>query len=168
MTVALLMTRSTGAQTFSRPRGRVHFSTVNTFLLNQVLLQLPGLPDDTPRYVKPVGSAQVRYFEWLENNTHIVYPIIAIAVVALIAFGIISAWRTEDIDGLKKAEMKREIIRLLRREVYGMTAVRLAQTLDIPGGRMLKLLEEMAEANIVESRTDTSRVTTWRMKGLVA
>lgn len=168
MTVALLMTRSTGFETFSRHAGRVHFSTVNAFLLNNLLRQLPDLPGDPPRYVKPVGSASVRYIEWLENNSHVVYPIIAVAVVALIAFGIISAWRSEDIDGLKKAEMKREIIRVLRREVYGMTADQLAKALEIPGTRMLKLLEEMAEANIVESRTDTQRVTTWRMKGLTA
>jgi hypothetical protein len=135
-------------------------------LIARLTLLAIDMPGDPPKYVKPVGSAQVRYFEWLENNTHVVYPMLAVTVVALIAFGIISAWRSEDIDGLKKAELKREIIRELRREVYGMTADRLAKAIDVPGGRMLKLLEEMAESNIVESRTDTSRVTTWRMKGL--
>jgi hypothetical protein len=134
--------------------------------LTVALLDLPG--DDTPKYVKPVGSASVKYFEWLENNSHVVYPLIAVAVVGLIAFGVISAWRNEDIDGLKKAELKRDIIRELRREVYGMSADRLAKLVGVPGTRMLKLLEELAEANIVESRTDTSRVTTWRIKGLVA
>ncbi len=133
------------------------------FIRAVLLIDLPG---DPPRYTKPAGSAEVRYFELLENNSHIIYPIIAVSVVALIAFGVISAWRSEDMDGLKKAEAKREIIRLLRREVYGMTADHLAKSCSVPGGRMLKLLEEMAEANIVESRTDTSRVTTWRMKGL--
>ncbi|MFO0594527.1 MAG: hypothetical protein U0228_04465 [Myxococcaceae bacterium] len=135
-------------------------------LLARLLLGLLDTPAEPHGYVKPVGSAKVRYFEDLENNTHIIYPIIAVVVVALIAFAIISAWRSEDIDGLKKAELKREIIRELRREVYGMTADRLAKAINVPGGRMLKLLEEMADANIVESRTDTSRVTTWRMKGL--
>ncbi|MBL8915549.1 MAG: hypothetical protein JNM17_32930 [Archangium sp.] len=127
---------------------------------------MPG--DDKPKYVKPVGSASVKYFEQLENNTHIVYPALAILMVALIAFGIISAWRSEDSDGLKKAEMKREIIRELRREVYGMTVNHLAKNLKEPGGKILKLLEEMAEDSIVESRTDSARVTTWRMKGLTA
>jgi hypothetical protein len=126
------------------------------------------MPGDPPKYVKPVGSASVRYFEWLENNTHVVYPALAVVLVALIAFGIISAWRTEDSDGLKKAELKREIIRELRREVYGMTANHLAKNIQVDGTKMLKLLEEMAEDNIVESRTDSSRVTTWRMKGLTA
>lgn len=131
-----------------------------------ILSQLPDLPGAEPSYVKPVGSGHVRYFEWLENNSHLIYPLLAVAVVALIAFGIIGAWRSEDIDGIQKAELKREVIRQLRREVYGLTAVRLATLLEVPGGKMLKLLEEMAEDNIVESRTDTSRVTTWRLKGL--
>ena len=135
-------------------------------LFFRAALLLIDLPGDPPRYTKPAGSASVRYFELLENNSHIIYPIIAVSVVALIAFGVISAWRTEDVDGLKKAELKREVIRLLRREVYGMTAIRLAEGVGIPPGRMLKLLDEMAEASIVESRTDTARVTTWRMKGL--
>lgn len=135
------------------------------FFIRAVLL-LPDLPGDKPRYTKPVGSAEVRYFEWLENNSHVVYPVLAVAVVGLIAFGIISAWRSEDDDGVAKAELKREIIRQLRREVYGLTAVRLATILNVPGGKMLKLLEEMAEDHIVESRTDTQRVTTWRVKGL--
>lgn len=134
----------------------------------KLLLLLLDMPGDPPKYVKPVGSAYVKYFETLENNTHIVYPALAIVMVALIAFGIISAWRTEDTDGLKKAELKREIIRELRREVYGMTVTHLAKNLQIPGGKVLKLLEEMAEDNIVESRTDTARVTTWRMKGLTS
>lgn len=153
---------------FSYLLGWVHFSAVFTALsIRAALLFLDLLgPDEPPPYAKPESSAKVRYFEWLENNTHLIYPILAVAVVALIAFGIIGAWRSEDIDGLAKAELKREIIRQLRREVYGLTAVRLATILEVPGGKMLKLLEEMAEEGMVESRTDTSRVTTWRMKGL--
>ena len=152
--------------TFSYLQGWVHFSAVFQELVIRAVLLLPELPSDQPRYTKPVGSAEVKYFELLENNSHIIYPILAVTVVALIAFGVIAAWRSEDVDGIAKAEMKREVIRQLRREVYGLTAVRLATIVDVPGGKMLKLLEEMAEANIVESRTDTARVTTWRMKGL--
>lgn len=137
-----------------------------THLLLNAALLLIELPGQERGYVKPVSSTHVRYIEWLENNTHLVYPALAILVVALVAFAIISAWRTEDIDGIQKAELKREIIRQLRRDVYGMTAVKLAEKVGIPGGKMLKLLEEMAEQNIVESRTDTARVTTWRMRGL--
>ncbi len=134
------------------------------FLL--AFIDIPGLNDGPPPYVKPTGSTQTRYLDVLENNTQVIYPLIAVVVVALIAYGIIAAWRTDDLDGVEKAELKREIIRLLRRDVYGLTADHIAKILKVPGGRLLTLLEEMSEANLVESRTDSSRVTTWRMKGL--
>lgn len=129
------------------------------------LPKLPGAGENEP-YIRPVGSMDMKYSEWFEAHTNTLYPLIAIIVVALIAWGIISAWRGDDMDGLAKAELKREIIRLLRRDVYGLSADKLAAALEIPGGKLLKLLDEMAEENIVESRTSTSRVTTWRMKGL--
>lgn len=135
-------------------------------LLSRVTLLLIDLPGDPPRYGRPDSATRPRYSEWLENNSHIIYPVIAVSVVALIAFGIISAWRNEDGDGLRKAELKREVIRQLRRDVYGNTADHLARQLGVSGGRMLALLEEMAEGNMVESHTDTARITTWRIKGL--
>lgn len=124
------------------------------------------MPGDPPRYVKPVDAAQSRYFEWLEANTHLVYPALAVLAVALIAFGVLKALRSEDMDGLQKAELKRELILELRREVWGMTAERLSRSVGVPALKLLKVLEEMQRDNIVESRTDTSHVTTWRMKGL--
>lgn len=127
------------------------------------LIDMPGEP--TP-YAKPVSATKTKYFELLENNTHIVYPALAILVVALIAWGVISAWRTEDMSGIQKAEVKREVIRELRREVWGMTVDALSKNVGIPSLKLLIILEEMQQQNIVESRTDTRRVTTWRMKGL--
>lgn len=132
-------------------------------LATALLIDMPGEP--TP-YAKPVGATRVKYIELLENNTHIIYPLIAVVVVAIIAFGVITAWRTEDMDGLQKAELKREIIRELRREIWGMTADALSKNVGIPRLKLLKVLEEMQADNILEARTDTSHVTTWKMKGL--
>jgi len=137
---------------------------MNAFVLAVALLiDMPGEP--LP-YAKPVGATKVKYIEFLENNSHILYPLIAVVVVALIAFGVISAWRTEDMDGLQKAELKREIIRELRREIWGMTAESIAKNVGIERMKLLKILEEMQADNIVEARTDTRHVTTWKMKGL--
>jgi hypothetical protein len=128
-----------------------------------LLLDLPGEPAP---YVKPVSATKVKYIELLEDNTHIIYPILAVVVVVLIALGVISAWRTEDLSGLQKAELKREIIRELRKEIWGMTADALAKNVGVPPIKLLKVLEEMQADNILEARTDTHRVTTWKMKGL--
>jgi len=127
------------------------------------VFDLPGQPPD---YVRPPGSTSPRYFELLENNTHLIYPGLAVLVLLLIAVGILQAWRSEDMDGLQKANLKREIIGELRREVHGMTADSLSKNLGVPSLRLLRILEEMQKDSILESRTDTRRITTWRMKGI--
>jgi len=148
---------------FTRLAGWVHFSPVLPTLALSLLLQLSP---DRPPYVAPVSATKPRYIEALEENTHLVYPAIAVLVLLLIALGVVSAWRTEDMDGIQKAEVKREIIRELRREVHGITVERLSKLVDVPSLKVAKLLEEMAEQGITESRTDTRRMTTWRLKGL--
>jgi hypothetical protein len=125
----------------------------------------PVDPDDI-NYRRPQSATQVKYIELIERNTHLLYPALAVLVVVLISFGIISSLRSDDITGIKKAEMKREIIKELRREVYGMTVELLSKNTGIDRNRMIQVLEEMATERLVESRTDTSRVTTWRMRGL--
>jgi DNA-binding IscR family transcriptional regulator len=46
-----------------------------------------------------------------------------------------------------------------------MTAEALSKKVGIPRLKLLKILEEMQADNILEARTDTRRVTTWKMKG---
>jgi hypothetical protein len=130
-----------------------------------LLIDLPGEP---PSYARPVSATRPRYIEFLEDNTQFIYPGIAVLVVTLIALGVISAWRTEDMDGIQKAEVKREIIGELRREIHGVTVDHLAKSLGVPSLKLIRLLDEMREQGITECRTDTRRVTTWRLKGLVS
>lgn len=163
MTVALPMTRST-RQTFSYLQGWVHFKAVFAITIRLLLPDFPGQP---PKYVKPVGSNDTRYFELIENYAHIIAPVVVITVVALVSFTIITVWRRKDIERSTKAELKREIVRQLRREVYGMGAARLAQLLGADEDVMLNVLEEMAEDNMVELYADSSGHASWRMKGLL-
>ncbi len=135
-------------------------------MLLRLALFVFDLPGQPPDYVRPPGSTSPRYFELLENNTHLIYPGLAVLVLLLIAVGILQAWRSEDMDGLQKANLKREIIGELRREVHGMTADSLSKNLGVPSLRLLRILEEMQKDSILESRTDTRRITTWRMKGI--
>jgi hypothetical protein len=134
------------------------------FHVHLLTAALIGLPGDPPDYVKPTGSTGVRYFEFLESNTHIIYPLLAVLVVVLIAVGVASALRAEELDGHQKSEIKRDIIAELRREVHGITVEQLAKAIGLTSHKAYKVLEEMASDNIVESRTDTRRHTTWRMK----
>lgn len=127
-------------------------------------LEVPGLPRP---YDKPPSATSPSYIELLEDNTHVIYPALAVLALVLVAAGIMQALKTDNLTGIKKAEVKRELIRELRRDITGRTAEQLAKLLDVPNIKMLQLLEELAAEGIVESRTDTQRLTTWRLKGLL-
>lgn len=127
--------------------------------------KFPWEPDE-PHYVKPRSAAVESGNEFLESNQRVIYPAIAVVVLLVVAIAILQAWRSNDLDGVQKAELKREIIRELRKEVHGITADRLEKATGTKSFKLLKVLEEMQAEGILETRTDTRRITTWRLKGL--
>lgn len=131
----------------------------------QLPIRMPGEP--TP-IVKPQDSTDPPYFEFLEKNSHIIYPALGILVLVIIAAGILQAWRTQDLDGLAKAELKREVVLELRRQMGGVTAEALARSVGLEPFRMVRLLEEMQKDGLLMSHTNTQRLTVWRLKGVGA
>jgi len=133
--------------------------------LHRVVLQalLAQAPDS---YVKPVSAMDPAYFELLEKNTHFIYPALAILVLVLLVAGILQAWRTQDLDGLQKAELKREVILVLRRETHGAEAELLAREIGMAVLKLVKILEELQHDGIVVSVTNTQRKTFWSLKGI--
>ena len=129
-------------------------------LLRVLLTQAPE------SYTKPSGALDPKYFELLEQNTHIVYPALAILVLVLLVAGILQAWRTQDLDGLQKAELKREVILVLRRETHGVEAELLGKEVGMAVLRLVKILEELQTDGIVVSVTNTQRKTFWSLKGV--
>ena len=141
---------------------------MSTFFYGALLLlpkglKLPGQVD----YEQPEGATNVPYLEVLENNTHILYPALAILVVVLIVAGILHSWKTNDLDSVVKAEAKREIVMQLRREMHGMSAERLKRLTGLEMTRLVRLLQEMQEDGILTSHTNSQRQTTWVLKGLI-
>jgi hypothetical protein len=126
-------------------------------------LKIPGQID----YEQPDGATNVPYLEVLENNTHIIYPALAIFVVVLIVAGILHAWKTDDMDSVVKAQAKREIVMQLRRELHGMSADRLTRMTGLDMNKLVRLLQEMQDDGILTSHTNSQRQTTWVIKGLV-
>lgn len=106
------------------------------------------------------------YFEFLEHNSHIIYPVLGVLVLALIAAGILQAWRSQDLDGLQKAELKREIILELRKQLGGASAEALARTVGMEPFKLVRLLEELQRDGVLLSHTSTQRLTVWRLKGV--
>ena len=126
-------------------------------------LPLPGQPVEAPR---PTDSTDPGYIEFLERNSHIIYPALGVLVLVLIAAGILQAWRAQDLDGLARAELKREVILELRRQMGGVTAEALARKVGLEPFRLVRILEEMQRDGLLLSHTNTQRLTVWRLKGV--
>ncbi len=129
-----------------------------------LLLLAQVIPPLIPQ--KHVGATPPPYIELLEQNSHIIYPALAVLVLVLLVAGILQAWKTQDLDGLQKAELKREIVVHLRQEIGGAPAEQLARQVGITSIKLVRLLEEMQNDGILSSHTNTQRLTIWRLKGV--
>jgi hypothetical protein len=131
-----------------------------TFQLQGLLAQAPA-----PDYTKPVSSLSPKYFELLEQNSHIIYPALAVLTLIIIAAGILQAWRTQDLDGLQKNEFKRAIVNELRRNISGMPGDMVARAIGLDRLKTNRLLEQMQTEGMVVSHTNSQRLTVWRIRG---
>src|SRR5262245_20092511 len=137
-----------------------------TLVLADNALNIPGLPGYKPDYTKPEDASAPQYFEIHEKNTHIVYPVLAVLVLVVLVAGILQAWKTQDLDGLQKAEFKREIVMQLRIDTYGVSVEDLAKRVKLEPFKLVRLLEEMQTEGVTICVTNTQRQTTWRLKGV--
>jgi hypothetical protein len=126
-------------------------------------LKLPWQQDDVQQ---PVSAIQNPLVDFVERYSNILYPALALAVLLVLVIGIMHAWRSQDMDGLAKAEFKREIILELRRNTFGLSAEMLARALELELLKTVRLLEEMKEDGVVFPETDREQSTRWRLKGL--
>jgi hypothetical protein len=109
------------------------------------------------------------YFDLLERNTHIIYPALGVLALVLIIAGILQAWRSQDLAGLEKAELKRELIIELRRQAgCSASGEQLAKAIGLDAFKTMKLLEELQRDGVLQSHTNTQRLTVWRLKSLAS
>lgn len=129
-------------------------------------MQLSGLlAQIVPDYTRPVSSMSPKYFEVLEQNSHIIYPLVAILTLVLIAAGVLQAWKTQDLDGLQKNEFKKAIVNELRRNITGLPGDVLAKAVGLDRLKLNRLLEQMQQDGMVVSHTNSQRLTVWRIRG---
>lgn len=117
-------------------------------------------------YSPPAEDNEATYFELLERNTHILYPLISMLVVVILIAAILQWWRTDELDVQAKMELKREIIMMLRRQLGGVSSEHISRTIGLESFKTQKLLEEMQKDGILISHTNTQRLTLWRLKGV--
>ena len=129
-----------------------------------LLAQIPGLGDDGPE--KPASSVDPSYFELLERNSHIVYPSLALLVLALVTVALVQASKAQDMDGAVKAEFKKLILDELRRYPAGLDTPELADVTGLERGKLVRLLDQMLQEGALVSHMTTQRQTVWRVKGV--
>jgi hypothetical protein len=141
-----------------------------TFLIH--LMQIDGLPegmpgaeDNKPKYVKPTSSMAPKYLDMLEQNSHIVYPSLAILTLLLVVVGIFQAWKSQDMDGLTKNEFKRAIINELRRNLAGLPGEVIARAVGLDRLKTVRLLEQMQQEGMVNSYMSSNQMMMWRVRG---
>lgn len=135
------------------------------------LVQIDGMPegmpgqDNTPKYVKPASSMAPKYFDMLEQNSHIVYPVLAGLTLLLVVVGIFQAWKSQDMDGLTKNEFKRQIVNELRRNISGLPGDMIARTIGLDRLKTVRLLEQMQQEGILNSYMSSNQMMMWRVRG---
>lgn len=135
------------------------------------LVQIDGLPegmpgqDDTPKYVKPASSMAPKYFDLLEQNSHIVYPGLAVLTLLILVAGIFQAWKSQDMDGLSKNEFKRAIVNELRRNLSGLPGDMIARAIGLDRLKTVRLLEQMQQEGMVNSYMSSNQMMMWRVRG---
>jgi len=87
-------------------------------------------------------------WDWMEANATIVYPIVALVIVGLILGALFASWRGEELDAEHKAELKEELLALLRRRVSGVSADAAAAELQVDVLIAARLLNELVDAEL--------------------
>ena len=71
-------------------------------------------------------------------------------MIALLVWGIFRAWRSNDLDGLQKAELKRDLIVALRARPGGLSAELLAREVELDRLQVAQLADELAKEGVLE------------------
>jgi hypothetical protein len=106
------------------------------------------------------------YLELLERNSHILYPTLAVITLALVSAGVFQSIRAQQVDGAAVSRQKQLIVDALRRQPVGLPAAMLAGQLGLDTHKTVRLLEQMQQDGVLDSYTNSQRITLWQVKGL--
>ena len=120
--------------------------------------------DHTFLFEVPLLLADSSRLDFIEQNSRILLPLLALLMIVLLAAGVVHAWKTPEIAGAEKARLKGEIIRTLRSHIGWMTAQEAAERLDIETHTVASLMDEMKRDGVLVSGTIESRIH-YRVRG---
>lgn len=136
------------------------------FLPPHLLLAQLDIPGITPPPDGPASSVDPNYFEMLERNSHLVYPALALLVLALVSFAILQSSRAQEMDGAVKAEFKKHILDALRLYPAGLETPLLVESTGLERGKLVQLLTQMEQDGLLISHVTTKHQTVWCVRGV--
>lgn len=112
-----------------------------------------------------VAQASGSPFEFLEKNSTIIYPALALLVLVLLVAGVAHAWKTPELVGAEKAQVKGEVIRLMRSHIGWITATEVGEHLELDPHTAATLLDEMKGDGLLVSAMIDNLIH-YRIKGI--
>ena len=113
----------------------------------------------------PAGDQAHQLWYWLDDHGDIVFPLLGLAIVALIIFGIRRGMTSNVAELHQKQDRKDDIVRMMRSKLL-VTAEAVAGELGIDRFAASALLDELVrEGKLVEQKS-AGGIASYRMKGL--
>lgn len=103
-------------------------------------------------------------WEWMEVNATVVYPAIALGIIALIIGALFASWRSDELNAEQRGELKDRMLKLMRRRISGVSAEVVAAEMQIDTLTAGRLLSELVDQGLV-SASNSSPVH-YRIRGL--
>ncbi len=123
------------------------------------------LPRATHKAHPPAEDDTHQLWAWLEVHGDVVFPLMGLAIIALLFLGIRRGMQSSGDELQKKMHDKDEIVRMMRSRLL-LSADEVCAQLKIDRLQAAALLEELQrEGKLVEQRS-SSGVANYRMKGL--
>jgi len=134
------------------------------------VLAVNGIPrwfrDMFPQKSGQAAANDADYIVWLENHSAVVYPAIGLLVIALMAWGILTALRSSEMDTATRVKIKTDVLDALRLHVGGLSTQELMKETGRSQGELMLVLEEMARDHQVWSTRSAERHTVWHARGV--
>jgi hypothetical protein len=131
-------------------------------LATQLALLRP--PRGRKQHPAPENEAHQLWY-WLDDHGDIAFPLIGLAIIALLAFGIRRGMASNNDDLRRRQDEKDAIVRMMREKLL-VSPDAIASELEVDRFRAAALLEELErEGKLVQQRV-SGGVANYRLKGL--
>lgn len=107
-------------------------------------------------------------WEWIEDHSLVAYPVLALAIIGLIGWALVSSWRSQALSAEQKIHLKGQIMAIMRRRVSGVSPEAVAAELQIDVLIAASLLSQLAEEGAIAAAQNTSGADAarYRLKGM--